>query len=106
MIIYNITSNVDLSIHEEWLDWMQHEHIPESIATGKFSKARLVKVLVEEQMGGVTYAVQFYTESKAALEQYQKEHAPRLRERTHARFGDKVVSFRTELQIISDHKAV
>ncbi len=85
---------------------MQHEHIPEMIATGKFIKARLVKVLVEEDMGGVTYSVQFFTDSKATLDKYYSEDADRLRERTRSLFGDHVVSFRTELQFISDHKAV
>ena len=106
MIIYNITSNIQKSVHEEWLEWMQHTHIPAMIATQKFTKARLVKVLVDEEMGGVTYSVQFYTDSKATLEKYYKENAEQLRQETQKMFGDKVVSFRTELQIISDHKAI
>ena len=106
MIIYNITTNVDDSVHEQWLDWMQHEHIPEVIATGKFSKARLVKVLIEEDMGGTTYSVQYHIESKIKLQKYYDEDAERLRAKVAALFGNKVVSFRTELQIISDHKAV
>ncbi|HLA54827.1 MAG TPA: DUF4286 family protein [Flavobacterium sp.] len=104
MIIYNVTSNIHPDVHEEWLDWMQHTHIPEVIATGKFSKARLVKVLVEDH--GFTYSVQFYTDSKATLDKYYEEDAPRLRQATANMFGDKVHSFRTELQHISDHKAV
>jgi hypothetical protein len=36
--------------------WMQHKHIPEVLATGKFTTARLVRVLIEEEMGGVTYS--------------------------------------------------
>lgn len=106
MIIYNVTSNIHESVHDKWLHWMQHEHIPEMIATGKFTKARLVKVLVDEDMGGTTYSVQFYTDSKATLEKYYREDAPRLRQKTHTVFGDNVVSFRTELQFISDHKAI
>jgi hypothetical protein len=106
MIIYNVTSNVHDSIHEEWLHWMQHTHIPEMIATGKFTKARLVKVLIDEEMGGTTYSVQFYTDSKATLDKYYEEDADRLRQHTRAKFGDHVVSFRTELQFISDHKAI
>jgi hypothetical protein len=106
MIIYNVTSNVHDSIHEEWLHWMQHTHIPEMIATGKFTKARLVKVLIEEEMGGTTYSVQFYTDSKATLDKYYEEDADRLRQHTRVKFGDHVVSFRTELQFISDHKAI
>ncbi|RZJ28004.1 MAG: DUF4286 family protein, partial [Flavobacterium sp.] len=101
-----VTSNVHENVHNEWLHWMQHEHIPEMIATGKFSKARLVKVLVEEEMGGTTYSVQFYTDSKATLDKYYAEDADRLRKRAQTMFGDNVVSFRTELQFISDHKAI
>ena len=106
MIIYNVTSNIHDSIHEEWLQWMQHTHIPEMIATGKFTKARLVKVLIDEEMGGTTYSVQFYTDSKATLEKYYEEDADRLRQATRTLFGDNIVSFRTELQLIIDHKAV
>ena len=105
MIIYNVTSNMPEELHEKWLDWMQHTHIPDVIATGKFTKAQLVKVLVEEH-GGVTYSVQFYAESKAMLEKYYQEDAPRLRQSTQALFGDHILIFRTELQHISDHKAV
>lgn len=105
MIIYNVTSNIPQEIHDDWLDWMQHTHIPEVIATGKFSKARLVKVLAEGDHGH-TYSVQYFTESHAMLEQYYTEDAPALREKTAARYGDKVLSFRTELQFISDHQAV
>lgn len=106
MIIYNVTSNISEGLHDEWLNWMQHTHIPEMIATGKFTKARLVKVLVEEEMGGTTYSVQFYTDCKATLDKYYEEDAERMRAHTRSVFGDKVVSFRTELQFISDHKAV
>lgn len=105
MIIYNVTCNIDEDVHDEWLDWMQHIHIPEMIATGKFSKARLVKVLVESDHGH-TYSVQFFTDSKATLDSYYEDHAPRLREKTANKFGEKVLSFRTELQLISDHKAI
>ena len=106
MIIYNVTSNVADCVHEQWLHWMQHEHIPEMIATGKFTKARLVKVLVEEEMGGTTYSVQFYSDSKATLNKYYEEDANRLRQHAGLHFGDNVVSFRTELEFISDHKAI
>jgi hypothetical protein len=50
MIIYNVTSNVQESIHDQWMIWMQHKHIPEILATGKFVSARLVRVLIEEEM--------------------------------------------------------
>nr|AOE05783.1 conserved hypothetical protein [uncultured bacterium]CCG00780.1 conserved hypothetical protein [uncultured Flavobacteriia bacterium] len=101
MIIYNVTVNVDDSVHEDWLYWMRNEHIPEILATGKFLKALMTKVLVEEEMGGKTYSVQYTAKSKDSLTRYYKEDAPRLRQAA-ARFGDKIVAFRTELEIVSE----
>ena len=84
---------------------MQKTHIPEVMATGKFSKARLVKVLVDEE-DTVTYSVQFFTDCKSNLEKYLAEDSPRIRQQTKMLFGDEVLTFRTELQLISDHTAV
>ncbi len=82
---------------------MQHKHIPEVLATGKFSSARMVRVLIEEEMGGTTYSVQYTTDSKATLEKYYQEDAPKLRDEALQLFGDKMLSFRTELELISEH---
>ncbi len=80
---------------------MQHKHIPEMLATGKFSSARMVRVLIEEEMGGTTYSVQYITDSKETLEKYYQEDAPKLRDEAVKLFGDKMLTFRTELEVIS-----
>ena len=103
MIIYNVTTNIHESVHDQWMIWMLHKHIPEMLATGKFSSARMVRVLIEEEMGGLTYSVQYTTDSKATLEKYYQEEAPKLREEGIKLFGDKMLSFRTELEVISEH---
>lgn len=103
MIIYNVTINIDNSVHDQWLKWMQEKHIADMLATGKFTSARLVKVVVDEAMEGKTYSVQFVTDSKETLQQYYTEDAPRLREEGQALFGDRMLAFRTELEHISDH---
>jgi phosphoribosylamine-glycine ligase len=83
--------------------WMQHKHIPEMLATGKFFSAKMVRVLIEEEMGGITYSVQYTTDSKETLQKYYQEEAPALREEGMKLFGDKMLSFRTELEVISEH---
>ncbi len=103
MIIYNVTTNIQESARDQWLKWMQEIHIPQVLATGKFNSARLVKVVVEEEMGGETYAVQFTTDSRETLERYYAEDAPALRAETMRLFADKALSFRTELELVSDH---
>ncbi|NAS31969.1 DUF4286 family protein [Flavobacteriaceae bacterium R38] len=103
MYIYNVTTNVDESVHEKWLKWMNETHIPEMLALGKFSDARMLRVQVEEEMGGITYAVQYTTDSKNTLEKYYQEDASRLRADAVKHFSDKIVSFRTELEVVSNH---
>jgi phosphoribosylamine-glycine ligase len=103
MIIYNVTINIHESVHNQWMKWMQEKHINDVLATGKFTTARMVKVLIEEEMGGATYSIQYTTDSKETLERYYQEDAPKLREEGLALFGDKMLAFRTELQLISEH---
>jgi len=102
MLIYNVTINIDETIHDDWLNWMQKDHIPAMLATGKFSKALMTKVLVEEEMGGITYSVQYTTDSKETLEKYYTENAEELRSQSKP-FEGKFVAFRTELELISEH---
>jgi len=82
---------------------MQEKHINDVLSTKKFSSARLVKVLVDEEMGGTTYSVQYTTDSKETLEKYYQEDAAGFREEGQKLFGDKMLAFRTELELISDH---
>jgi len=82
--------------------WMQHKHIPEMLATGKFTSAKMTRVLIEEEMGGVTYSVQYLTDSRETLQKYYQTEAEALREEGVRLFGDKMLSFRTELEVISE----
>lgn len=102
MIIYNVTSNIDESIHQKWLEWVK-EHIPQVLATGHFTEAKLTRVLIEEELGGVTYSVQYRAKSREALEVYYKNDADVLRQDVLKQFGDQVLSFRTELEIIDEY---
>ena len=102
MIIYNVTVNVDNSIHDEWLSWIK-EHIPHVLATGKFTEAKLTKVLVEEEMGGTTYSVQYRAKSREDLDSYYENDAERLRGDGLTRFADKMLAFRTELEIVDEY---
>lgn len=104
MIIYNVTINIDESVHDEWLQWMQTKHIQDVLNTGCFTSARLVKVLVEEEMGGITYSVQYFAPTKEALEAYKNTHAPLLRSEGMERFADKMLAFRTDLEIIGEYE--
>lgn len=102
MYIYNVTTNIDESIQAEWLKWMKEKHIPDMLATGKFSKAKMSQVMIKEDMGGITYSVQYTTDSLETLQEYYTEDAQKLRDESKTLFKDKFVAFRTELKVIRE----
>ncbi len=101
MIIYNVTLNIDKTISKEWLEWIK-EHIPQVLATGKFKEAKLTKVLVEDEETD-TYSVQYRAHSREALDAYYADDAERLRGDGLKRFADKMLAFRTELEVIDEY---
>ncbi len=98
MIIYNVTINIDEAAHDAWRQWMHDHHIPEVLATGYFVGARMSRLMIEEEMGGITYSIQYECGSLQQLEAYREKEAPRLMAETERRFGGKYVAFRTQME--------
>jgi hypothetical protein len=101
MYIYNVTVSIDPDIADEWLEWMQKEHIPEVLQTGKFTGYGMLKILSTEEEEGITYSIQYKYSNPEDYERYKNEHAPTLQKKASDRFGGKFVAFRTLLQIVS-----
>ena len=102
MYIYNITTNVSYEIQKEWLTWMHETFIPAMLNTKKFNKAIMTEVQIEEEMGGVTYSTQYFTESKEMLVQFENEDQATLF-REHSKFQGQYVDFSTELKVINQY---
>ena len=99
MILYNVTSSIEPTVAEEWLDYMRTTHMPEVMETGFFLKSQLCRLLNEED-DGITYAAQYYCLSVEQLEEYQRVCAPALRADMEAHFAGQYVSFRTVLEVV------
>jgi hypothetical protein len=105
MIIYNVTLNVDDSIHTEWLSWMQQTHIPEVMATGMFQSAKILRLLTRQaDETGETYAVQYLAKSMQDYFTYQEQFAPALQQKTLEKYGNKLLAFRTLMEEVSPIK--
>jgi len=98
--IYNITTLVEHSINDLWLDWMLQKHIPEIMEKGCFVKYQLCKVVEIDEADGITYAIQFYAESKALYNRYIEFFAPNLREDAQRCWGNKTIGFRSLMEVI------
>ena len=90
------------SVEPEWIPWIR-EHIAKVLGTGLFMDARFTRVLVEDKDGHSTFSIQYKANSKEALLKYYDQHAPELRKESIEKFGERVLSFRTELEVIDEY---
>ena len=99
MIIYNVTVSVEESISNDWLEWMQYEHIPEVLACNIFTKAQINKVITQADSDN-TFAIAYTCKSMKDLHHYNVKYSTGLQKKHVDRYGDKVVSFRTIMEVI------
>jgi len=101
MFIYNITTKVNHSILEEWMQWQKHIHIPEIIATGLFYDHRFYELLEQDEEEGRTFVIQFLAHSKEDYKKYLHDFAPSLRKESEKKWADNAISFRSLLKNVS-----
>lgn len=99
MILYNVTVSLDETIHEDWLNWMKETHIPDVMATGCFVENRMLK-MIDEEDGGITYAMQYLSNNMEDYLRYQREFAPTLQQHYRDRYDGKFAAFRTVLRLV------
>lgn len=101
MIVYNVTVNVDDSIHDAWKNWMQEDHIPQVMQTQCFSHFKMFRLLDRQSdETGTTYAIQYYADTIEKYQSYRELFAPGLQQETLRLWGDAVMAFRTLLESV------
>ena len=71
------------------------------MATGCFTKFQFVRVLETDETEGVTYAAQYYAESKADYNRYIEIHAAALRADAMNTWGNQFIGFRSLMQVVN-----
>jgi len=104
MILYNVTINIEPEIHDEWLNWMCNEHVPDVLKTGFFKSCKICQLIAPTQPKeeGLTYSFQYLCNSMDDYHHYEKEFAPALRDDVNKRYANKFVAFRSILEIIEE----
>lgn len=97
-VIYEVNIEVDASAHEEYRVWLR-DHVAEILALPGFTGAKVFEVLEPPPSAGrVGLCVQYALRDQDALDDYLRDHAPRLRADGIARFGDRFQATRRVLR--------
>jgi hypothetical protein len=99
MIIYNTTFNVDEQVEDQWLNWVKTDYIPMLQDTGIFTKHVFSKILVEEEMGGISYSLQLFCTNMALLKTFDENQKDVIDSKMLAEFSGKFVMFHTLLEV-------
>lgn len=100
MLLYNVTVTIDLDVHEDWVKWMRHTHIPEVMATGMFRSYRMCRLLSHEHEDSEIYSMQYLVQDMDQLRRYMDEFAPELQRRHQERYAGKYAAFRTVMELL------
>lgn len=85
-VIYEVTVQVPTSRGDEYLTWLR-AHIAQMLALPGFEGAAL-EALLDESPGERGWCVRYRLRDRAALDDYLREHASRMRAEGLARFGN------------------
>ncbi|HEY8513139.1 MAG TPA: DUF4286 family protein [Cyclobacteriaceae bacterium] len=98
MYLYNVTVGIDKSSEREWLDYMRSTYIPDVMATGLFTQARMYRVLHDNEDDTTSYSVQYIATSIDNVQKFLEEYGPSIINAHRDRFRDRHVAFMTLLE--------
>ncbi len=93
-IIYEITATVREDLAPDFERYMNDRHIPDVMATGAFESSTFARA------GSGRYRIS-YVSSRENLDEYLRDHAPRLRSHVAEAFPDGVELSRQKWEIIA-----
>ena len=94
MIIYEITATVRADLIESYEKYMRETHIPDLLATGFFSGARIARA------GSNRYRIQYEARDRKALDEYLETQAARLRADFLAHFPEGIELTRENWEVL------
>lgn len=95
-MIYEVTVHVRAERAAEFLEWLRG-HVDEVAALPGFEQAELHELL-DEAGDEAGWCIRYRLRDRAALEDYLRDHAPRMRGEGLARFGDAMRAQRRVMQ--------
>ncbi len=100
MILYNITVIIDEEIETDWLKFINHTFVPDALSGNLLISNRILRV-IDSPNEGVTYCLQFISDSLDNYNQFKDLYASDLLEAHASRFKDQAVCFSTIMEFIN-----
>jgi heme-degrading monooxygenase HmoA len=101
MVIYEVNLKLNPAIETEYLDWLE-EHMDRMLKLPGFKNAFLYKAEATDDSNFVPYCVQYFVDSRDALQNYLDRHAPEMRQEASTKFGSQFYAERRILHSLEN----
>jgi len=96
-VVYEVNLDLERAIADDFRAWLQL-HVAQMLALPGFVSAQVFDVLEPAAEGRVAYCVHYRLRDAAALADYLRDHAARMRQEGSARFGERFRASRRVLR--------
>jgi hypothetical protein len=95
MIIYSVRIKIQIHVEDEWVLWMKNIHIPEVLAAGYFTEAKMFRDISSEPGNQVSaYEINYTADNIEKFIEYSEKAAPKLQQKHSLKFGGKYIAER------------
>ncbi|MBL57324.1 MAG: hypothetical protein CMP61_09055 [Flavobacteriales bacterium] len=101
MIVYSITSALDSSIEQKWVEFMVAGHIALIMETGCFIDYRFVRIIPGQGVD-VSYNLQLRCEGHPQLSEFRSKYEKELEQILNRNFEGKYASFQSVLEQVEE----
>ena len=102
MIVYNVTCNVAPEVEKQWLEWIDLQ-LNDISKSKKISGTSILKLNVNKPVEGAVYALQYKISNHDLLQSFIKIEDQALKEQIRTAFGESVLHFSSQLNIIKEY---
>lgn len=100
-ILYNITMQVEKPAVDDWLSWIQQEHVPGMMGTGCFIKHQLLKILNNDKDEEQTFAIQYFASTIFKFNQFEQNFLDQELKKISDKWNTSVMFFTTIMEIVN-----
>lgn len=104
-MLYSLVIDIETSVHENWLEWVQNYYITEMLQTGCFEHCRISRLIEDEDAGFKTYRLDYICPGIEAYKHYQTECAQDIERKMKRKFMGKFSSMSTLYDLVSEEKS-
>lgn len=102
MVVYNVTCNVALEVEKKWLEWIDKQ-LNDLSKSENINTTSILKLNLTATTEGLVYVIQYQISDQNTLDHFINNEGKILKKKIRNKFGEGVLNFSSQLEIIKEY---